>query len=240
MHVASRRVVATSAVVLLALLGAVALGVGIAMRTVWLPDDQVTATARLDGTRPLVVSAPGLLEMRPGPVTVTATSPDDAPVLIARGREEDVQAWVGDAAHHVLTGLSGPTALEIEDAGTPPADADPADPADPDPAVPDPAVPDPAGSDLWVQSESGTGEASLTWDDPQGRWLLLFAGDGTAPAPQEVSLTWPREVTTPWSTPLTVTGAVLLALASAGAAAIVVWVRRTRRTRRIDRPEATA
>ena len=69
----------------------------------------------------------------------------------------------------------------------------------------------------------------MTWDDPPGRWLLLVAGDGTGPAPQTISMTWPREVETPLATPLLATGVVLLVLAAGGAAAIVVHRRRATR-----------
>lgn len=205
-----RRVLATVAVVLVAVCGLAALGVGIALRTVWLPSDTVAATATLDGSTPVALTAPGLPEMRPGPVTITASAADGGPVLIARGREQDVTAWVGDAPHTVLTGLRTPTALRAERAQDATATA----------------LPDPAGSDLWVQTESGPGTATMTWDDPQGRWLLLFAADGTRPAPERVTFTWPQEVRTPWATPLMVTGATLLVLAAAGTTAILVHRRR--------------
>lgn len=209
----SRRVLATVAVVLVAVCGLAALGVGVALRTVWLPPDTVTATAELDGSTPVALTAPGLPEMRPGPVTVTARAADGGPVLIARGREQDVTAWVGDAPHAVFTGLRTPTALRVE-----PAEAAGG------PELPE--LPDPAGSDLWVQTESGTGEATLTWDDPQGRWLLLLAADGTRPAPERVTFTWPQEVRTPWATPLLVLGTALLVLAAIATAAIALHRRR--------------
>lgn len=190
---------------LLVLGGLVALGVGIAQRTVWLPDDEVTATARISAAGPVAVTAPGVLEMRTGPVRVTAESPDGGPVLLAVGREGDVQAWVDGAAHATVTGLAAEHRLAVE-----PADGEA-------------KVPDPAASDLWVQTETGTGKAELTYDPPAGRWLLLAAGDGTTPAPAEVTMTWPREVTTPWSVPLIVAGAVLVV---AGAALLVLlWQR---------------
>ncbi len=71
-------------VALVALLGVAALVVGIGMRTVWLPADTATATADLsDG--PVALTAPGVMEMRAGPVTATLTG--DGPLHLARMRE---------------------------------------------------------------------------------------------------------------------------------------------------------
>jgi hypothetical protein len=187
----------------LAAVGVVVLGVGIAQRTIWLPDDEVTATARVSGAAPVTVTDPGVLELRDGPVVVTARSGGDAPVLLAVGREADVEAWVGKAAHTVLTGLATETTLAAR------------------PAEGEPTVPNPAGSDLWVQRETGTGVTSLIYDRKDGRWLLLAATDGKAAAPSEISMTWPREVSTPWSTPLVVAG--ILALLAAAAVLAYLW-----------------
>lgn len=190
-----RRLLPALVVGLLALAGLAALAVGIAQRTVWLPDDEVTATARITGPVPVVLTEPGVLELRDGPVVVRARAAAGAQVLLAVGREADVQAWVGPASHARLTGLSTETTLAVE------------------PTQGEPTVPDPVASDLWVQRESGTGTASLTYDQDDGRWLLLAASDGTAAAPSEISMTWPREVSAPWSTPLVVGGALALVVA---------------------------
>lgn len=190
--------------VVLVLLGVAALAVGIGLRTVWLPDDRVQATLSTDGPGPLLVTAPGLLETRPGPVTVEARVDDDAPVLLAVGRERDVEGWVGEAAHTTVTGFTAEQALTAE---TTEGEAE---------------VPDPAGSDLWVASETGEGSATLEYEAREGRYLLLAASDGATPAPSELTLTWPREVTTPWSLPLMALGVLLLV----GAAGIFLDSRR--------------
>lgn len=182
-------------VALLALLGIAALAVGVGLRTVWLPEDRVTARLTVDEPGPLIVTAPGVLEARPGLVTVEVTSQGDASLLLAVGREQDVQAWVGDAAHTTVTGFVSEGVLSSE---TTEGEAE---------------VPDPAGSDLWVQTATGEGSATLEYEAPDGRYLLLAAADGVEPAPQALALTWPREVTTPWSLPLIVAGAVLLLVA---------------------------
>ena len=178
-------------VALVALLGVAALVLGIGMRTVWLPADTATATADLsDG--PVALTAPGVMEMRAGPVTATLTG--DGPLHLARMREQDAQAWVGAAGHTTVTGLSDADTLST------------------DVADGEPTVPDPAGSVMWLDSESGEDEVTLTWEDRPGRFLLVAAGDGTK-VPQQLRLTWPVEVTTPWSTPLIGLGILLLLIA---------------------------
>ncbi|WP_299033661.1 hypothetical protein [uncultured Pseudokineococcus sp.] len=213
---ARRRTVAGwVAVGLLAVLGLVAVGLGVAARTVWLPDDEVSASARTagGGTEPqLVVTAPGVLETRPGPVTATATSPDGGPVVLVLGRETDVTAWTDGVPTAVVGGLEAEASLAVE----PPAAA-----------AGDVPVPDPAASDLWAQVAEGEGSATLELDPPEGRWLLLAASDGTAAAPEEIVLTWPQEVSAPASVPLLAGGGAALL----GALVLALVHRRTSRRR---------
>ncbi|MFZ5868985.1 MAG: hypothetical protein ACOYXW_00405 [Actinomycetota bacterium] len=199
-----RRLLLPALAGLLALAGIVAVAVGIAQRTVWLPDDEVTATARLSPDVPLAVTEPGVLEMRDGPVTVTVTAEaDDAPVVIAVGRQGDVEAWVDGAAHSSVGGLVSERRLRVET-------------VDGQTEVPDPGT----TSDLWLEQETGTGGVTYVYDPPPGAWLLLAATNGTVPGPTELTFTWPREVTTPWSVPLIVIGAVLLL----GGIGLLAWL----------------
>jgi hypothetical protein len=187
-------------VAVLAVLGLVALLVGIGLRTVWLPDDTVAASASVPEPGLVVTTAPGVLEARPGPVTVTARAQGGGPVLLAVGRERDVEAYVDGLPRATLTGFDSQNVGRLTSSaqkGETPAEGQP-------------ALADPAASDLWVQRESGTGTATLVYEQPEGRWLLLAAGSGSSPAPDAVTLTWPQEVTTPWSTPLIVLGVAML------------------------------
>ena len=194
-----RRLLLPALAALLALVGISAVAVGVAQRTVWLPDDAVTATATLSPEVPLAVTAPGLMEMRPGPVTVTVTADaGDAPVMLAMGRQQDVQAWADGAAHSVVTGLSSQTRLSVET-------------VEGETEVPDPGT----SSDLWLSQETGIGGATFVYDPPPGAWTLIAATNGAVPGPTEMTFTWPREVATPWSVPLIVAGAVLVLAAGA-------------------------
>ncbi|MFP5346702.1 MAG: hypothetical protein ACLGIA_06725 [Actinomycetes bacterium] len=201
-------------VALLAVLGLAALLVGIGLRTIWRPSDEVSATASLPQPGVVVTTAPGLLEARPGPVTVTARAKDGGPVVLAVGREGDVKSFVQGATGTTLTGFGADKPEQLTSAALQPG-------AHGAPAEGTPApLPDPATSDLWVQREVGTGSARLVYEQPNGRWLLVAAGNGSSPAPDTVTLAWPRQASTPWSLPLLVAGVVLLIVAAVDAAVL--------------------
>jgi hypothetical protein len=182
----------------------VALAVGSA--TLWRAPETVTAALPQQPEAPLVVTAPGVLDLVADRVSVRATAPDGAPVVLALGREQDVSGWVGDAAHVTVTGLGSWTELETS------ATEGPME------------VPSPAGSDLWIAEATGDGEAEMSWVAEPGRWSLLAASDGRQRAPV-VELTWNREVATPLLVPGLVIGALLVL---AGVALAVVSARRGR------------
>ena len=207
-------------VALLGLVGLAALVAGIGLLTVWLPDDEVTSSVDLSDGGPVAITAPGVPEMRDGPVTITATSVDGGPVLLARGREADVTAWVEGAHHTVVTGLESETAFTTKVVDG------------------EQTVPDPSTSPMWVQTETGDGSATMTWDPPIGRWQLLVAGDGTTPAAETLSMTWPTTTSTPVWVPFLIVLGALLVLTAVGLAA---WwfgpLRRRREARRSGRSQ---
>lgn len=193
-------------VVVVAVLGLALLLVGVGMRTVWLPDSDVSASADLSDA-PVALTAPGVMEMRPGPVAVRAEG--EGTVHLARMREEDAVAWVGESPHLTVTGLEDERTLATERTD---GEAE---------------VPDPTGSVMWLDGASGEGSAELTWEDRPGRYLLVVAADGTT-APDRLTFTWTREVSTPWAVPLMVLGAVLLLVAAGLAVVLRVVGRRPR------------
>lgn len=223
----------------LGVLGLVVAGLGVASATAWRADDVLVADARTSGDTRIVTTDAGVLELAGDPVTVRVTTADDAPVVLAVGRDTDVTAWVGTDPHVRVTGLSGWHELrttEVEGEPAPSAEAtapaDAAAPADPaaDPAAADPAADappataNPAGSDLWVLEESGVGSATLTWPAQPGRWSLVAVSLGEA-APV-VEMSWPRTVTTPWLWPCVAVGSLLLLAGLALAARL--WLRARR------------
>ncbi|QDB80043.1 hypothetical protein FE251_12115 [Georgenia wutianyii] len=197
-----------------------------------------TATLSL-GERPdvpVVITEPGVLDAVDPEVTIRATAGDDEQVVLAIGRTSEVEAWLGDAPHARITGLSSWEELTVEvvpsseptDAATGEATAEPTDGATAEEGAQDAGVPDPAGSDLWLAESVGTGSAELTWTDSPGRWSLVAATDGTGPAP-EIELEWGRRVSTPWLVPGIVLGGLALV---AGLAMLVLEVLAKREQRR--------
>ncbi len=202
-----RRILAAVLVVL----GLVAIGLGVASATVWRSSDTVTADMP-NPTAPVVVVEPGVLGMVAESVTLTARAADaDAPVVLAFAPTGDVDAWLGDAAHHRVTGMSSWTDLRIEDVAG------------------EETVPNPAGADLWRSEITGTGELVEELTADSADVALLAATDGTAPAPA-ITLEWSVPVDNPYFVPLMVAGGILL-LAGLGLIAYDVLVRREVRAR---------
>jgi len=194
----------------LGIVGVLLIGLAIASATVWRADSVLHASATAD--QAIVVTDPGVLEMAGDPVTVTATVPTGDRVVLAIGRDTDVDGWVGTADHQRVAGLSGWHTLALAAPATPTARASgtpaptatasatgtPTDqpstttsaaaaPAGTTTAAPAgtataAAVPDATASDMWVATAHGTGSASLTWQAQPGRWSLLVVGSTAAGA----------------------------------------------------------
>lgn len=177
----------------LAVLGLLLLALGVGQRTVWRPQDTVTASvAGGQPGAPVTVIDSKVRTLRGGPVTVTIKS--SGKILLAEGRSDDVDAWVGKAAHLTVDGADADfkalTATHTDGDAT---------------------VPNPSGSDLWVDEQSGNGQLSYQWQAPaDGDWSLLLASDGTSPAPADVSVTTANNASMPWAVPLIVGGVILL------------------------------
>ncbi len=179
----------------LAVLGVVSAALGVASATVWRADSTVTATTQLSSDGPtLVTTGPGVLGLVDDRVDITASAPDDGDVVIAVGRADDVSGWVGDDPVARVTGMSDWSTLATRTTtGQTPKTA-----------------PDPSSSDMWVASTSGTGEVTLPWTARPGQWSVLVAATGEDAQAPALSLTWDREVTTPWLWPLVGIGVVLV------------------------------
>ena len=175
------------------LLGLLTLLAGIGQRTIWAPSETFTASAPAGATAaPLTVIDQKLRTLHGGTVKINIQG--DGNFLLASGRPDDVDAWVGKTAHNTINGVSEDgKSLTVEHAdgeGT---------------------APNPAGSDLWVSSENASGELEYTWTPPaDGDWSLLLAADGTKPAPANISMTFPNDTSTPWAVPLMVIGSILI------------------------------
>ncbi|HUX71020.1 MAG TPA: hypothetical protein VMV41_10950, partial [Cellulomonadaceae bacterium] len=220
-------------VLILGVLGAVLIALGIASATVWRADDVLAARTTAAAGTTLLVTDPGVLSLAGHPVTVTASVPGSGAVVIAIGRDTDVNGWVGSDRVTRVTGLSGWHTLAVAtptastQAASAPAASSSASPAAA-PASPTASAtaaaevpgtttaaagPDPTGSDMWVAQATGAGRATLTWPVEPGRWMLLVAATGAGAAPPTVQLAWPQTVRTPWLVPGVVSGSILVLLA---------------------------
>ena len=188
--------------VALVLLGLLTLLAGVGQKTIWAPAETVTASAPSDGTAaPLTVIDQKLRTLHGGTVKINVKG--EGSFMLAAGRPDDVDAWVGKTAHNTVSGVSEDTkSLQLTHTDG------------------EAAAPSPAGSDLWVSTENASGELNYTWSAPaDGEWSLLLASDGTKPAPSSISMTFPNDTSTPWAVPLMVLGALLIL---AGLALLVI------------------
>lgn len=192
--------------VALVLLGLLTLLAGIGQKTIWAPSETFTASAPADAAAaPLTVIDQNLRTAQGGTVKIKIEG--DGNFLLAAGRPDDVDAWVGPTAHNTITGVSEDNkSLHVEHADG------------------DATAPNPSGSDLWVSTESASGELEYSWTPPaDGEWSLLLASDGTKPAPSSISMTFPNDTSTPWAIPLMVIGGLLVL---AGIALVVLSARK--------------
>jgi hypothetical protein len=178
--------------VALVLLGLLTLLAGIGQKTFWAPAETVTATASAGEAAPLTVIDQKLRTLEGGTVTIKVKG--EGSFLLAAGRPDDVDAWVGKTAHNTVTGVSDDKkSLQVKHTGG------------------EASAPSPAGSDLWVSTENASGELDYTWSAPaDGDWSLLLAADGKKPAPSSISMTFPNDTSMPWAVPLMVLGGLLI------------------------------
>jgi hypothetical protein len=174
------------------LLGLLTLLAGIGQKTFWAPAETVTATASAGEAAPLTVIDQKLRTLEGGTVSIKVKG--EGSFLLAAGRPDDVDAWVGKTAHNTVTGVSDDKkSLQVKHTDG------------------EASAPSPAGSDLWVSTENASGELDYTWSAPaDGDWSLLLAADGKKPAPPSISMTFPNDTSMPWAVPLMVLGGLLI------------------------------
>lgn len=179
--------------VALVLLGLLTLLAGIGQKTIWAPSETFTASVPTDAAEaPLTVIDQNLRTLHGGTVKINIKG--EGNFILAAGRPDDVDAWVGQTAHNTVTGVTeDKKSLQVEHADG------------------EATAPNPAGSDLWVSSENASGELDYSWTPPaDGEWSLLLASDGAKAAPGTVSMTFPNNTSTPWAVPLMILGGLLI------------------------------
>ncbi|GAB3532452.1 hypothetical protein GCM10027403_04770 [Arthrobacter tecti] len=174
-------------------IGALLVLLGIGQLTWWAPPETVTVSVPQDvQSGPVTVIDAGAKAPDADEVDITVES--EGPFTLAVGRANDVEAWVGGAAHLAVTGVGEDELLtEFTDG--------------------EDTVPNPSGADLWTSEETAEGSLTHRWLNPgEGEWSILIAADGEAPAPTAISITSPNNTATPWAVPLMIIGALLLVL----------------------------
>ncbi|MFH8250068.1 glycosyl transferase [Microbacterium sp. B2969] len=237
-------------------LAAVMIGAGIAQRTVFQGPKSVATGIAVHDTTPYILIDGAVLNTSSGTPTFRAAG--DGPVFAAYGRTADLQAWLADASYEsvtvgahgkVKTTLVKPDAAATTDGTGTGTDATTATAAGTDTTSGDAAAGDaaageatgggdaavegatagrnPAGSDLWLE-EFQQDDLLIAPLSIPATMSVLVAADGTAPAPSDLSVTWPVANTTPWAGPLIVGGGILMAL---GIVLYILGIRHVRRSR---------
>lgn len=195
-------------------IAAVMIGAGIAQRTVFHGPSEASATVQTEGTTAYTLVDGALLTSVPGAQTLRVEG--DGEVFAAYGRTDDMEAWLADVPYTAVTvdGEGVVQTAEIQPTVTATSAAA--------------AGRSPVDSDLWLDEYEQTGTLSATLQLPS-EMSVLVASDGTAPAPANVSVSWPIDDSTPWAGPLIVGGGVVLL---AGLVLYLLGIRHVRRSRR--------
>lgn len=214
-------------------LAALMIGAGIAQRTVFEGPKSESQAIEITGDAPYILIDGAVLGSREGSQTLRVQG--DGTIFAAYGRTADLDAWLTRADYTHVT-MSGDeivtTPVAAVDVPAPEtdgeADADAGADADADADTAAEAEPlSPAGSDLWLD-EFEQEDVLITTMQLPAEMSVLVATDGVAPAPHQLTVTWPVHSATPWAGPLIVGGSILLAV---GIVLYLLGVRHARRSR---------
>lgn len=184
---------------LLLVIGVALMVVGIGSATWWKPSTTIVANTASDSESGIIATDAGVLELVNDTVRVSARAQGTTVEMVVAS-SATAALWLGEEPHVIVNGLEDWQTLAT--------------------TLPDPDVaPDGElslqGSDLFNPENfiSGEDAAELYFTVPEGDWTLIALGqDGTTP---ELTITWERDVSTPWAIPLVIVGIVLLAAGSA-------------------------
>jgi hypothetical protein len=198
--------------IVLFIAAAACIGAGVAQRTVWAAPDELTLTAQTDEEAPATVIDGAALNALDGRQSIVIGG--DGEFTAAYGRTADVAEWLGDAGYHAVTYDADAGALVTET-----VDGS------------ETSLPALAGADLWLGDYTETDRMTFDLDVPAD-YSIIVEADGTAPAPTDISVTWPVDNSTPWSTPLILIGLGLVLLGFIALIWAFVNLRRARGPRR--------
>lgn len=173
-------------------LAALAMGLGIAERTIFAGPNQVSATTSTSDGAPVTIIDGSALNAYQSTQTVQLSGSSSA--FAAYGRTSDVRAWVGNASYTLVTfnATTGKLVSHLHKGS-------------------ESTVPDPSGSDLWIGQYSGAEAGTFHLHLPS-TMSVMAVSNGTTAAPTTVKLTWPLDNDVPWSGPVIAAGAILLVI----------------------------
>ncbi|MFJ6652223.1 glycosyl transferase [Microbacterium sp. NPDC091313] len=219
-------------------LAALMIGLGIAQRTVFQAPPAESAALPAGQEEPYTLIDGAVLNLYPGAQTLTAEG--SGTVFAAYGRSADVRAWLSDVSYnHVTVGADGALQTTVvepgEDSGvvvpTPSPSAGASDAAadggSSEATAPAETDRSPVGSDLWLDEFQQERRLSTPLQLPD-TMSVLVASDGSSPAPDAISVTWPVDRSTPWAGPLIVGGGIVLLI---GVVLYLLGIRHVRRSR---------
>ncbi|MGJ9405196.1 hypothetical protein ACHABQ_02580 [Nesterenkonia aurantiaca] len=179
------------------ILGLLMAGIGVGLLTVWACDEVPTAQSEEVQDAPLTVISDDLIDPEAEREEFTINA--EGEYTIALARTQDIEAWVGDAAHVTIGAVrqgeqDAPATIETQFTEG------------------ETTVPDPSGSDLWAATETTQGDLRYRWSAPDdtGEWSLLIFRDGEEPAPSAVTVELPEEEESLLGTTLIVLGALVI------------------------------
>jgi hypothetical protein len=170
-------------------LALLAIGLGIAQKTVFALPDDVSAHIATDTSAPVTIIKGSTLNAHPRSQTITISGSET--VFAAYGRTADVEGFIGDASYNEIS-FDQETG-ELVNSLTPGEST----------------LPNAAGSDLWLLDYSNENDLKITINVPEDISVIIMS-DGIAAAPSNVAIVWPVDNSTPWAVPLVVGGAIML------------------------------
>ena len=217
----SRRILS----VVVTVLGLVLVALAVCSATIWKPSSKVEAKLASGPSQPYVFTAPGVLSGVGSDVTVTASSSDGKDVHLFVARAADLDAWMSPDAdralpYTVVTRIdadAGSLSSKDETKYCPSASATPAASAQAG-ATPSSAgtqcserkanAVTASGSDIWLGEKTGGSSVTFNTAEDADRAMLprkdideqivvMAMTDSKAPAPS-LTVTWERQVETPW------------------------------------------
>lgn len=187
------------------------IGAGIVQRTLLQGPTTESQSIQIAEAVPYILIDGAVLNSHDGAQTLRAEG--DGEIFAAYGRTADLTAWLAASDYDRVSMQADEITTTTVRATQPPAAGA--------------TAPSPKDSDLWLDQFAQDDVLVTPLQLPEDMSLLV-AADGIAPAPGEITLTWPTGITTPWAGPLIVGGSIFLVI---GLVLYYLGIRHARRSR---------